>query len=150
MRTNGVFVFLHEKQGQGDARVSYWMLMRSEGLCLFHFVCLVKRCQSKWRGGTDVGRGVMQKGNHVESGLANRKWVTLSWVGDVSLTSLLSLPCLYGHPKPNWLGKCQSFNHTKWILLTGQLLPLIIRIFQNAVSMINAHPCCSTTLILCK
>lgn len=30
MCTNGAFVVLHEKQGQGDARVSQRMLMRSE------------------------------------------------------------------------------------------------------------------------
>ena len=74
--TNGVFVVLHGEQGRGDA--SLWMLMRSEALCLFHLVCLVKRCQSEWRGGTDMGRGVVREASRVESGLANRKWVTLS------------------------------------------------------------------------
>lgn len=54
MSTNGVFVVLHEKRGPGDACASPWMLMRSAALCLFHSVCLVKRCQLEWRGGTDA------------------------------------------------------------------------------------------------
>lgn len=43
--------------------------------------CLVKRCQSEWRAGADArpAGAVMQEGSHVESGLANGKWVTPSW-----------------------------------------------------------------------
>lgn len=78
--TNGDFVVLHEKQDQGDACDFFWSLMRSKDFCLFRLVCLLKGCQSKWRGGTDVRPGVMQEGNHVESGLANGKWVSLSWL----------------------------------------------------------------------
>lgn len=110
MSTNGVFVVLHEKRGGRRGR---WGLRARPGECwwaarLFGPVrrpCLVKRCQSEWRAGTDArpAGAVMQEGSHVESGLANGKWVTPSWAESAAWPRhyYLPSPCLCAHSEPH-------------------------------------------------
>lgn len=58
-----------------------------------------------------------KEGSHVESGLARRKWVTLSWAEPATR------PCHHYYPV-NW----QSFRQSEWSMLTMCLLLLIILI----------------------
>lgn len=111
MSTNGVFVVLHEKQRGGEFGVG--CVRARPGECwwaarLFGPVrrpCLVKRCQSEWRGGADArpAGAVMQEGSHVESGLANGKWVTPSWAESAAWPRHYYLPSprLCAHSEPH-------------------------------------------------
>lgn len=152
MRTNGVFVVLHKKQGRGDAYVfpsECWWGVR---LYVYSIWCVCLRGVS-WSG---VAAPMWAEALCKEEAMWNQALL----IGNESLYHGLSLrrnpdiialfPVSTCSPEPRSLGDRQSFTHAKSEGLTGWLLPLIIRIIHKAVLILSAHSCSWATLILCK